>query len=249
MSTLAPSTVYYTDGSFKDELTSYSIVRQITGTQFETVNEAHLPDHTGIFTAEIAAIKMAIIYAIEHDERTLICTDSLSATKALLNGAYDDMLGLQNANQQVLVLWIPAHIGIQGNETADNGAKRALNLPQISETPCFPRALVNPFRFSQLQQNPTPNRPKYNRNLTRQQCVMMARLRVGKAVFNSKHYYQQTDPPKCSYCDVYLTIPHMLTECQISKIDEPLERILDCATNANLLKILRCLRQHSIQDV
>lgn len=53
---------------------------------FHTINlkkiaEQRFPDHTGIFTAEIAALK----YAINKGSKSLICTDSLSVIKALKN--------------------------------------------------------------------------------------------------------------------------------------------------------------------
>lgn len=194
----SPNTTLYTDGSYRNGRTSYAIVEQISPTIFEGIRQARLPDNSGIFIAEIAAIRCAIKFSVEQKKKTLICTDSLSATRALMknnNRAYNDMLYHDN-NSNIVILWIPSHIGIQGNECADNAARGALDLPEVTETPCFPKALSNPFKAILRQQNPTSRRPKYNENLSRSQCIMLARLRVGKAVFNTKHYYKRTDPPR-----------------------------------------------------
>lgn len=251
MSSYSPTMTLYTDGSYHNGVTSFSIVNQISTSRFEVVHVARLPDHTGIFTAEVAAINSAISFSARNPGRTLICTDSLSATRALrknLNGLYDDLLN-QSPNNQIFILWIPSHIGIQGNESADGAARDALNLNEITETPCFPKVISNPFRNIQRQQNTSVNRPHYNNNLSRSKCVMLARLRVGKCVFNTKHYYEKTDPLKCSSCDVILTVPHILVECPISKIDEPLEKLLECSVDNNIPKLQRSLLKHNIQNV
>lgn len=74
-------------------------------------------------------------------------------------------------------------------------------------------------------------------------------LRVGKTVFTTKHYYERSEPPNCGLCNELLTVPHILTECPHSKIDLPLEDILDCTTKLHIPKILNCLQQHGIQEV
>ena len=79
MFNFAPDLIYCTDGSFRDNLTVYSIIREVTSNQFEIVRKSRLPDQTGVFIAEISAIKVAINYAVELDRRSLILTDSLSA--------------------------------------------------------------------------------------------------------------------------------------------------------------------------
>lgn len=102
--------------------------------------------------AEIAAVRNAIRYSIEHGGKCLICTDSLSSVKALINnnnGAFDDFLYYENSRTEIMVMWVPSHIGISGNEHADSGAKRALNHTQITEIPCFPNAMTKPFRSIQ----------------------------------------------------------------------------------------------------
>ena len=65
MSNFAPDLIYYTDGSFRDSLTAYSIINVVTFNQSEIVKKLRLPDQTGIFIAEISGIESAINYSVE----------------------------------------------------------------------------------------------------------------------------------------------------------------------------------------
>ena len=129
-----------------------------------------------------------------------------------------------------------------GNECADIAARETLNLPGITEIPCFPKVLSNPCNAIRGQQ--------HNIHLTRSQCISLARMRVGKAEYNTRFYYEKTDPPKCSYCDVDLSIPHLLVDCcPISRINKSLEEILDCSSRENIPDILISLKKHNIHKI
>ena len=179
----------YTDGSFQNGATSFVLVKS-TAAGYEAIRELRLPDNTGIFIAEIAAIETAISYSKSMNQRSVICTDSLRATMALgknRNGLYNNILQ-QKLKQPILILWIPSHIGVQGNVQADNAAKRAVNITQLYKALCFSKAITNSFRISRKAQNPMCIGPRYNPTLTRNQCVTLTHLRADKAKFNTKHY-------------------------------------------------------------
>ena len=114
-----------------------------------------------------------------------------------------------------MVTCIPSQLRILGNKFADSTAKAALILPHVTELSCYPIAVRKQF----LSGRYTAKRPRYNSRLSRKQCIMLASLRIGKAIFNSKHYYDKTDPPKSRHCNVILTISHILTEYPISEIN------------------------------
>ncbi|GAB0100821.1 hypothetical protein DMENIID0001_169150 [Sergentomyia squamirostris] len=94
------------------------------------------------FTAELMGIKIALQHVssvVTQGDRFFIFTDSLSALQALrsvCDSGYDSTLseiratvaGLFNNNKFVTFMWIPAHVGIEGNERADVLAKRAAAL-------------------------------------------------------------------------------------------------------------------------
>ncbi|GBO98716.1 hypothetical protein EVAR_73087_1, partial [Eumeta japonica] len=50
---------------------------------------------------------------------------------------------------KIILLWVPSHMEIIGNEHADVGAREALELLEVAEVPCFARALSGPFRYRQ----------------------------------------------------------------------------------------------------
>ncbi|GBP96105.1 hypothetical protein EVAR_66613_1 [Eumeta japonica] len=120
------------------------------------------------------------------------------------------------------------------------------NFRRLRKYHASPGALSGPFRAR--QNNEQLRRPTYDGRLSREQCITMARLRAGKAIFNSKHYFENTEYPKCNHCNIDLTINHILVECPISKIEQPLEKLLACANAGNLPAILESLRKHGLDN-
>ena len=95
-----------------------------------------LPADASIFTAEAMALEMALT-AIQssEDSHFVIFSDSLSCLMALQN--YDTLdpriIKLKNlvhsltlTGKHVVFAWIPSHIGLDGNEMANELAKQSL---------------------------------------------------------------------------------------------------------------------------
>ena len=92
---------------------------------------------------------MAIKKAIDHIKVTtpkevIIYTDSLSAIQTIESGNSKSNPKLLKQIQNVIteitkqgtkleIHWIPSHVGISGNDIADNLAKASLNHPEIDE--------------------------------------------------------------------------------------------------------------------
>ena len=88
---------------------------------------------TASYIEEVAAMEMACEWmeANCHDERILVCTDSLSMCRSLvaLNEDIDHTIKrIAQLSQQVTVQWVPAHVGVPGNEAADVAAKEAARM-------------------------------------------------------------------------------------------------------------------------
>ena len=94
-----------------------------------------LPKFASIFTAELFAILAAIQNIFSMTNRSyIIYSDSASSLQALESFNPKNPLvqriqlwlySIAARNKQVSFCWLPGHIGIAGNETADAAAKKA----------------------------------------------------------------------------------------------------------------------------
>ena len=99
-----------------------------------------LTDNITIFTAELTAIKLALLWVLENRDRVIsrrsisLYSDSLSAVQAIknertdcrpnmLNEIYEHVNSIEN---DITITWIPSHVGIKGNEMADRIAQHAI---------------------------------------------------------------------------------------------------------------------------
>ena len=108
--------------------------------KFKITLQFKCPPLTSVFTGEAVAILEAILFARSHDFRqTVIFTDSLSCLLAIKENPfrsrkrYSIILRIREAlfschreGLSVLLVWIPSHSGIAGNESADSCAKNAI---------------------------------------------------------------------------------------------------------------------------
>ena len=138
--------IIYTDGSGiegKIGAAIYDVTRNETRHQ-------HLGKDTkyNVFTAELAAIQLAIETLRDNHERTewRIYTDSQSAIKAINNphrqsgqaiikdflDCVDD-INDKYPHLRIKIIWISGHAKIEGNERADEEAKKAATHPSISQ--------------------------------------------------------------------------------------------------------------------
>nr|XP_022908350.1 uncharacterized protein LOC111419721 [Onthophagus taurus] len=140
--------IIFTDGSVRrnPDAAGYGIY-SIKG----EIEEAHgLTKYMSIFAAEMQAICRSLdIIKMKRWGKVIICSDSLSALKAISNivmGAQCHYLlikvlkilsELSNNHQEVILVWVPSHCGIIGNERADELAKSGLDLQPEQIKPDF----------------------------------------------------------------------------------------------------------------
>lgn len=97
-----------------------------------------LQSDSSIFTAELIAIKEAMLYCLEYsDNKFVLFTDSKSSVEALQNikmtaksnyilyEILDINMHLVMVNKEVTIVWLRGHAGIVQNEEVDKMAKRA----------------------------------------------------------------------------------------------------------------------------
>ena len=209
----------YTDGSKLD---------QGVGSAFSDGINVHswsLPKSASIYTAELYAIWMALRYVeMNSFSVTLICSDSLSALKALSDYSSSDPLiqsilelshHLQIHGKQVIFVWTPSHMGINGNELADDRAKFAAEFDPPENIPIRNTDLKIHLKQSVMERwqeewNATDaklkeikqevNKWKSTTSLTRREQSVISRLRIGHTNLTSSYLLTGNQSPVCNNC-------------------------------------------------
>ncbi|KAK8390652.1 hypothetical protein O3P69_010393 [Scylla paramamosain] len=137
--TINDAAVFYTDGSVDEDGRSGAAFIY-NGEQFLT----RLSDGCSSMQAEMVAIQQATAHATTLPNTDIIIhTDSQSAMEALQARNLKDNIRLttsvkrnirelQRQRKTVTINWIPSHVGIHGNESADMAAKTAALLAEVT---------------------------------------------------------------------------------------------------------------------
>ena len=130
--------------------------------------------------------------------------------------------------KEIVLCWIPSHIGIQGNEMVDKQAKTSLSLEPTSFKIPFSnfKPSINKYILEELQTSWNnsignklldikPTIGEYQsvvRNIRREE-VVLARLRLGHTRVTHSYLLQGEEHPQCVGCDAPFTVRHFLLEC------------------------------------
>lgn len=128
----------FTDGSKNDDSVGYAVVNN------NITESERIPSCCSIYTAETLAILQALkmILQADHQKRFLVVTDSLSAlqglkctytTNPIQQLIKEKLKNITMQNKTVEFLWVPSHIGIDGNERADEEANRISKSQRTSD--------------------------------------------------------------------------------------------------------------------
>lgn len=228
LSDLRPRTPIYTDGSRRGGLTG-------SGVWCPPVSLlSRLSEHSSVFSAELFAIYSAVTYFLGREGTYVIFTDSLSSLHALQSvtpRSHYLVLAvaslLARAGDKFLLEWVPAHVGIPGNEHADSLAKQALDLPRETSTHLSPQELHRLFHnyyYSQWQSSwsasssrllaikPQLGMAPYLASARRDQ-VRVSRLRLGATRLTHGHHFTGSPPVLCQPCSLPWTREHLLVSC------------------------------------
>lgn len=113
--------------------------------EFKIIKQYRLNDNISIYSSELYALYMALSHLNDIPNpvaNIALFSDSRSSLESIQNGRGSRGSLVQEIQilihqliirgVKVALVWIPSHVGIRGNETADSAAKRACYLPNIS---------------------------------------------------------------------------------------------------------------------
>ena len=208
-------------------------------------HSARISDGSTVYTAELYAVSLALVYvkqlaARSERRRFAIFSDSLSVVTAFRSGKSkgrpnllrEAMETLHGTDSDVTLIWLPSHIGIQGNEKADRLANLGANRPEPDHEIDFElgEAYAEVDRYvMEMWQNHWDNEPtgSFYRRLvpkvggtsrmlfsTRQYETAATRLRFGKCRLNAYlHQIGLHETGHCDRCNVPETVEHFLFDC------------------------------------
>lgn len=230
----------YTDGS-KDEV---GVGCGVIGVDF--IIEGQLPSSSSVFSAEAAALAIAVYHA--DNTPTVILTDSASCLSALEKGnilhPYIQAIETFSENKHVVFLWIPGHCDISGNVKADQAAKRGrTGLALEFEVPAKDLILWAKHKMKDIVQsrwigNTTDQLAlvkrsigKWNDKMKKSDQRVLTRCRIGHTRLTKCHLFSKNDPDICDLCNSSLDVKHILLECR--KFDD-IRRRLGISSNISI---------------
>jgi len=175
----------------------------------------------------------------KENQKHIILSDSLSTLISVKNkfNPSDIAIQIQNrleeANQKnnnIIIIWIPGHIRIIGNEKADKQAKLAISSPnsqyikissysdirkQIQQdTTTLWQNIWNIQNTKLNQIKPAVQRWRRNPNISTTNEKKLSRARIGHAGLTHEYLINKRDPPICQSCGTTITIKHIFEECR-----------------------------------
>jgi ribonuclease HI len=255
--------ILYTDGSKREERVAWAV-----STKDTVIDSARLSDHSSVFSAEMTAIIAAT--RVQTIERTIvIMSDSLSSISAVeerkeMNDSTRLFYNQIPRDKNIVLVWIPSHKGIAGNEVADVGAKSALlseldsnihNRPKFTTKDAvayikkhikdkveqqWKRVYNNKLRMikDNIERGPLSNQ------LTRAEQKKITRLRLGHTLLTHKHIFEREPAIKCQTCKIELTIEHIFNFCHnyrsfLSQLNLNLHSLMKAEDHKKIIEFLK----------
>ncbi|GFT76648.1 RNase H domain-containing protein [Trichonephila clavipes] len=221
----------YTDGSKRADYVGCGVVIE------DIMHGYRLDTSCSIFTAEAVAICRALqLIDSTMPRKYCIYTDSMSVLEALENyhdrchpvvcTILDITSRLYSKGFDIVFCWLPSHVGIIGNEQADNAAKSATtHLPLAVPLSDMKRVIMHHIfhlwqeSWSQQLDNKLhsvkPVIGAWPVMPLRRTDVKLTRLRIGHTRFTHRHLLFGERAPECPSCHVSYTVHHILIDCPV----------------------------------
>lgn len=236
----------FTDASKHDDLVGIGIHIKKFKENGEHQFSYRLTDNTSVFVGELTAIKIALV-KLSHlrlHEKVTIFSDSLSAIQAISSknnkSAQNLIIKIKETITKYVktatLVWVPSHIGLDGNERADVLANIATthsevdikNIPEWGEVKKLAKTYVadkwqqkwelSSSQFRKLKPKIEASDFKFR---NRRNEVIGYRLRLSKCRLNF-YMFQigKHETGKCNLCKEYETIEHFLMQCKTQLVED-----------------------------
>lgn len=203
-----------------------------------------LTNDLAVYTAELVAILTALSWVEGYRPKggVLIASDSASALMSIQNimseSRQDIVLEIVqmvnriiNSGTDVTFLWIPAHIGVRGNELADINAKKASVAPEVTLEISYSKTEVKSLvksKSSELWQSEWNSAATGRKYYAIQRVVgharptarstkeedIISRMRFGHTGLNSTLFLiKKHEDGKCGVCGSSETVEHVIEHC------------------------------------
>ncbi|XP_057691989.1 uncharacterized protein LOC130915851 [Corythoichthys intestinalis] len=199
-------------------------------------------DHLSVYAVEVTAIIMALGWVQTNGIKlAVIASDSWSALTSILTmkssrldlvfELHRLMYEAQKGGLRVEFVWVPAHVGIEGNEVVDILAKQSLRALGIERQGVLSRAegksIIGGYiqkRWQEYWEAQETGRHFFSiqsqvgvgRRLgrSRREEVVLSRMRIGHTGLNdSLHRIGKHKDGKCKHCGERETVEHILMVC------------------------------------
>ncbi|KAJ8962363.1 hypothetical protein NQ318_018347 [Aromia moschata] len=167
-----------------------------------------------------------LIYALSSCKNSAAGPDDIPFNP-LAQNIQETCHALASQNISVSILWVPSHVGIIGNERADQAAKEALNSDLTVKEVQLYKDLKNTLK--QITTNKWQNlwnqsntklqsiQPTINVNnlppMNRRDKIKIRRLRIGHTRATHGYIMESGNPTLCEHCNCQLSVKHFLSEC------------------------------------
>ena len=226
----------FTDGSKSNEGVGLAVVTE------ESCHALRLPHCASVYTAELSAVEKALEIVYNTNKKSfVIYSDSKSVLDSLntFNPAHPLVQKVQEwlfriscRRKSVCFCWVPAHVGIRGNEKADKEAKKACSNRNVSidTVPHFDmKRPIHKYILKKWQDRWSSPSLANNKKLKairpqiefwqssfhqdRRTEIVLTRLRIGHSWLTHNFILDGGGAPECAHCDSLLTVEHILVHC------------------------------------
>ncbi|GFX97265.1 putative RNA-directed DNA polymerase from transposon X-element [Trichonephila clavipes] len=187
--------------------------------------------------AELTAILVPLQHILITNHRHFcMYTDSMSALESLhfltarRHPTVIEILLLRKLERKgfdIIFSWVPGHVGILGNEQADNAA-RSMSDP-MQQPVCYQDLKTSIQHYIHHIWQQTWNQQILNKLHSihpstsshwavlpvRRQDVRLTRLSIGHTRFTHKHLLLGENAPECPSCKVLYSVYHILIDCSV----------------------------------